>query len=204
MALVIPTSHALVSIEVRSDYDPDSWFTTFGVNGTDFLDSLEVMSVACSTAFELGFQGLLSNECIIVGAHIAYNGTGPDPIRVMVQRNNRGSSSSDKLPQNCAALLRKGTGRGGRSGRGRMFLPGILQESKVSQTGIIANDHLTAIQEGADEFFTQLESGVPGVGSGPLPMVLFHNEGAPGGDDPTDVSSLIVDPKISTQRRRLR
>ena len=77
-------------------------------------------------------------------------GGGPPPSRV--SRWRRGSGGAEKRPQNCAALIKKQTNRAGRSGRGRMFLPAVLDEAQVSQTGIISPLQLADLQPRSDTF----------------------------------------------------
>jgi len=66
---------------------------------------------------------------------------------------------------------------------------------------VIAGSTLSTLQTNVTDFFEYLASDSPGPAT---PMVLLHNAGAPGGTTPTEVTQLIVDGVISTQRRRLR
>lgn len=204
MAIVIPPGYGQAAIEMRSDYDPESWYTTFGVDLSAAAGDYEAAAVGAVTAFENAFQlGFLSNQVTIVGIDLRVGQDGPSPLYVRVNRGNKGTSAAEKLPQNCALLLHKGTGRPGRTGRGRMFLPGVLDEGQVSQVGILSGSQLSNCQDRANTFLSNLEDGSMGAVTA-TPMVLLHNSGVPGGTTPDPVSTLVVDNKISTQRRRLR
>lgn len=203
MSLVIPVGYGQASIEFLSDYDPDPWYTTFGVDLSETGGDYEGAATSCAQSFETAFQSLLSNEVVITACELRVGQDASGPLLVRVNRGNRGASTGDKLPQNCALLLRKNTARAGRTGRGRMYLPGILQENKVSQTGIIDPTEVATLEDAADDFRAFLAVGGLGIDY-PTPMVLLHNALVPGGTDPDPVTSLVPDNRIATQRRRLR
>jgi len=101
------------------------------------------------------------------------------------------------VPSNCAILVQKRTARGGRKGRGRAYFPPIYPtENSVNPNGDLFSTTLTAWQDAMNEFHTTLAA------SG-RPMVLLHSEEA-GAIAPDPVTSLVVAPKIATQRTRLR
>jgi hypothetical protein len=103
-----------------------------------------------------------------------------------------GGQAGDSAPPNVAYLVEKRTALGGRSGRGRMYLPGV-NEGRVNDNGTIVSASRTAIQTAIDAWFTALDNG--GVA-----MYILHNASS----DATIVTSLDVDPVAATQRRRLR
>lgn len=116
-----------------------------------------------------------------------------------------GSTASDKLPQNSALLISKRTNLGGRRGRGRMFVPGVLGEAAVGETGVITSGVVADLQDKADDFLDQCTTG--GLAALPVPLYLEHfpSTVSPGSEPPpTLVTSLVVDSLISTQRGRLR
>ena len=107
---------------------------------------------------------------------------------------SQGTASAAPLPSNCAVLVQKRTGVGGRQFRGRIFCPPFQSgESNISATG----DHGGTLAELQSEW-GQFLAAIVGEAYSP---VLFHTaEGVP----PTPITQLIVDGKIATQRRRLR
>lgn len=204
MTLVIPPGFAQAAVELRNDFDPESWFVTLGVDISDAAGDHVAAATNVAQSFEGAFQlGFLSNLVTVVGVDLRVGQDGGPPLYVRVNRGNKGNSSAEKLPQNCALLIRKGTARAGRTGRGRMYLPGVLDEGQVSQVGILSPTQATACQGRVDTFLANLADGF--LGANPLtPMVLLHNDGVPGGTTPDPVISLTIDTKIATQRRRLR
>jgi hypothetical protein len=106
-----------------------------------------------------------------------------------------GTSVVEVMPPNCAVLINKSTGAGGRRNRGRFFAPPYYPpESGVDANGVIAGAGITNLQGRWSDFNTRL------ISAGLLP-VLFHSE-AP--YTPTPVGAFNVQPTIATQRRRLR
>lgn len=203
MALVIPPGFGQASIEFLNDNDPEPWYTTFGVDLDAVGGDFEAAATGCAQAFENAWQNLLSNQVVITACELRVGQDGGPPLLVRVNRGNRGTSASEMLPQNCALLIRKQTARAGRTGRGRLFLPGVLRESQVSQVGIIPSGELATLQDSAELLRLNLQNGSLGEHA-EVPMVLLHNAGVPGGTTPDPVTTLVTDFKISTQRRRLR
>lgn len=104
-----------------------------------------------------------------------------------------GSRTSDPEPPNVAALVKKNTGLRGRKNRGRFYLPGVLSETDVQGNGFIDPGSYATLDSGIQGLFTFLESKS-------IPMVVLHS----GTGTPTPVSSLVLDPRVATQRKRLR
>lgn len=109
-----------------------------------------------------------------------------------------GAGAGSYPPANQAVMVEKRTTLRGPRGRGRMFIPSIVTESEVDSFGMIAQAQFDAIQADAATFLADLATA-------DVPMVLLHNsEGVSPPPAPTVVSSLLVDPQVATQRRRLR
>lgn len=106
-----------------------------------------------------------------------------------------GTLGFNVLPPNCAVLMNKNTGVGGRRNRGRAFLPPVNPiEGNVDAAGVIASSFLTGLQTRYTAAFASL------VAAGLKPQ-LFHQTGA---QTPTALTSWTLQSKIATQRRRLR
>lgn len=103
-----------------------------------------------------------------------------------------GGSAGAGSPSNCAYLLRKNSTLGGREGRGRMYLPGVI-ESTTGSDGAIDPGQRASIQDDVDAF-------VGALALAGLPMVILHSSATP----PTPVTTVEVQANIATQRRRLR
>lgn len=108
-----------------------------------------------------------------------------------------GQQGVNSVPPNTAVLVRKGTALGGREGRGRMYLPGLHQDID-NDNGIIVEPYFSQFQTFAAQFNT-----VCGINN--VTHYLLHSAPQLGGaPPPTVVATLIVQPLLATQRRRLR
>lgn len=106
-----------------------------------------------------------------------------------------GDNAVSGLPSNCALLIKKLTASGGRRNRGRFYFPAAyLPEATVSSNGDLDNTLVANYQARFDNFLTEL-SGAD------LPMVVWHELAPLTG---TVVTTLTVQSKIATQRRRMR
>lgn len=103
-----------------------------------------------------------------------------------------GGVSSPGASSQVAYLVRKNTGLGGRRGRGRMYLPGV-NEAAIGSDGVLDSTFLGELQDEVDEF-------VGSLSLASLPMVVLHDDATA----PTAVTTLVVQPVVATQRRRLR
>lgn len=133
-----------------------------------------------------------------IGADFRVGPGGVGPIHNIRQEVIGTGGSGKQLPQNCAVLVRKGTGKGGRKNRGRFFWPSI-PASEVDNNGLITPSTRTAIQTSMDDLLALYDAGGNDFFS--AGMRLLHATEA---DPPTEIVSLDVDARIATQRRRLR
>lgn len=107
-----------------------------------------------------------------------------------------GTRTGEAQPPNVAVLIRRNTARGGRRGRGRLYLPSAyLSEVDVQEGGVIASARRTELQTIA----TNIAVGAVGAGLG-VP-VLLHNDGVV---PPDEIESMVVQNLVATMRRRLR
>ena len=106
-----------------------------------------------------------------------------------------GSAAAGSCAPNTAVLARKVTALGGHAGRGRWYWPGIL-ETQVGSNGFLTPTTLSNYQDEFDGMHSFLSAS-------DFPPVLLHAEGSPI-TTPTVVTRWLVDPRVATQRRRLR
>lgn len=195
MGAIIPEGFAQVLQRMRLGGADRDYLVTYGVS----LESGASVAMANSlhSAFALNWDDVLSDSYTMPGC-IVREGTGSgDPI-TWESTNSAivGAITSGVFPPNTAVLVKKTTASGGRRNRGRMFIPAVISEAGVNNSGQIDPAFLAARQTIADDFLDDT-IGVTGVGN----MVILHSE-AP--STPTTVTSLIVDQTVATQRRRLR
>jgi hypothetical protein len=200
VTLSIPEGYAQIAIEHRGDGDPDPWYVTFGMdlNGSTAtpLEAVQaIIDVYGSTIRPELWSGLQ-----VSGAQCALGTSDPEPLRFFANNlgTQAGGLSGTFLPQNCALLVRKNTGVGGRRNQGRFFIPGMVSEGACNNVGQIEAGSLVAYQTAINSFLTTLNDESEG-----REMVILHND-PPTGLGPTAVTSLTVSNTISTQRRRLR
>lgn len=172
-----------------------------GFDATAFSGNLDTFATAIASAW-IGAYGLANilDSYVFLGVKL-YLGPG-DPFLVGEDiRSNQGTASGAPLTSNTTLLLKKTTGVAGVRYRGRMYSPALqVAETGVTGYGTIDATTRTNTQARYDLAFAAMQA-VTGVG----PYVLFH---APSEDSatppPTVISSLILEPVVATQRRRMR
>lgn len=156
--------------------------------------ALPVLALACRDLHQL----VASSKCQLDTIDVKFGpeATGPTysaPIGVP------GATGAEPCPPNVAMLVRKAMN--GVSGRfqGRMFYPGI-SEGNVASDGTIPTPALGPYQAAFDDFFQTMIDGGPIEGDIGQPYVFSSTPGLEG----RSVSSLDVQLRVATQRKRLR
>lgn len=158
----------------------------------DFLTDPDDVAESIADDFAATFMPQSVNTVSLVGARVVINDGGT--FREGLWSGSvAGSGAVDGASPQVAVLVRKLTGLAGREFRGRMYLPGP-SENAVTASGFLAATNLAAYQTAADNYLAALLSNAH-------PMILLHDNPATAVNT---VTSLSVDPKVATQRRRLR
>lgn len=191
MALLIPPGFAQASLRWSLTGDPEVMISTVGIGvngpGQTEADDLADAWIASWPAANMFSQYTFLGVVLRVGQD------GGPPIIVEAPRSQVGTATGNPLPQNCTVLVRKSTSTGGRSGRGRMYLPPYgLSESFVDSKGMIEPATVAVLQ-----------TAVSAALFGTVDPVLLHDEASPV-TAPSPLSAVTVDTRIATQRRRLR
>lgn len=194
MTLTIPPGFAQVAYEWTLSGDPEPMIVTLGADVSEFNGNFVNAAATYRDRFTSAFTSAgMSNEWTFRGVVMRVGQDVGPPVIVESRSSLNGSNAATHLPNNCTALVRKQTNRGGRTGRGRMFLPAwCLPEAQVDGRGMLHEDLLTALQANVDQWLEGLQT------------VLLHNDAAPGGVQPSPITNFIVDSQIATQRRRMR
>jgi hypothetical protein len=194
MALIIPPGYAQVthSWSITMDPEPMSCVLGLDLSGTGDLSTL---AAALASDFQnanaaggryapWSYRGVV----LRVGQDGGPPGIYEAPLSVL------GTANGPTPPNNCAMLVRKVTGAGGRANRGRLFLPCFnVDEASVDAGGNVTSAALTAYQA----FITDwLDTSV-------YNYVILHDSTSPE-ITPTPILNHVVQPKIATQRRRMR
>lgn len=212
MKTVIPAGFAEITTVLAPTLDPSP--ATFTI-GTDGITDVASLNLACASWVNAlsdpdGVLGMLCSDYTILRVEGRTDPEGSNLV-AEVPLGVVGLGGPETLPSNCALLIRKVTGLGGRRNRGRVFLPGCIGESQVSNTGLInPADAVAALEawEVTTDAYTALGND----------LYLFHNDEvrnpafpppstvlmANPDPDPTLITSWVLDPVIATQRRRMR
>jgi len=138
----------------------------------------------------------MDDSWVFNGARLVIGTSVPsEPITWEHASSTPGGNSGTSAPPNCAMLLRKHTERGGRKGRGRMYIPGVTADS-ITDAGTLGGATSTfelQLQDVLTDMFGALNSADP---------VLLHQDEADG--DPDVVTRWELDSMVATQRHRLR
>lgn len=134
---------------------------------------------------------MCATECSLISTMVKFgpDATGPSAVYTQVQAGGR---SGGAAAPNTAMLVRKQTAMGGREGRGRFYLPGPSEED-IDEGGLLSATLRDAASAALGVFFAALIAA-------DLPPYLLHDSGTP----PTAITTLSLDQRVATQRRRLR
>lgn len=199
---LIPPGYGQITIVIKRTGDLDPYNCTLGVKiktGTSPLAQLNKWVPLVKTPM----QGNLGASDTLDRIDLAYESAG-EIARVTVPVNGAGVlASTTMLPQNCAALIQKSSGQGGRAGRGRMYWP-ALGEGDVDSIGVLSSTAITRLLGITSAFDSALTSE-------PLTFesyVILHAAPTPEHPDtPPDPYVIIqwtVSALMATQRRRMR
>jgi len=103
-----------------------------------------------------------------------------------------GGQALEPLPPNVSVLVNKLNATGGKKNAGKIFWVGV-PEAATDGGGLLTPTWLGDLQDAMDIFLGAL-SGED------APMVILHNDST----TPTEVTSLSVQQRLATQKRRLR
>jgi hypothetical protein len=177
----------------------DEYNITYGISVPNGATDQEIANLQFSH-FAAAWADQFDTSITIQGVTCYFGHTPPDADTIAESQNTvrPGERDMSSLPANCSVLVKKVTGVGGRKNRGRNFFPFVIAEGDVTEVGVVGAARLANLQNAADIWLDQLDTG--GVGGLATPMYILHS----GNEIPTPVSNLVVDPIIATQRRRLR
>lgn len=197
MALIIPPGFYQVLVPMKHDRVTRPAAVTFGVREVEDEFPPDEMADQILLSFSASFAALLDSEVEVGPAIVTFDQGEQGRGSISGSNRFRGARNVSSVPSNTAVLFRKNTGRIGRPGRGRMFMPWYIQNTEVDEVGTLTNAALDARTTAGAGFLTSLNSRG-------LEMVILHDEDVPGTTTPSLVTSLVPDPVVGTQRRRLR
>lgn len=199
MARVIPTDFIDVWFGFRAQGDPETCYTALGYEvetGGDVQDSV-TLATSVVDVFQLNFKTAVATQWTMEDSFVVIGGATPPYFKFGIPGSEPGSGSTQSLPDNCAALFRKQAFLPGRQGKGRMYIPGLeLGAAEVNGTWITGHDETWSVA--MQDFLTDAIA-IEGI-VGPA---LFHDSASPV-TTPSPIIAIELQPKIATQRRRMR
>lgn len=202
MSILIPTGFAQVLLPFQHASLARAAVITYGLDvdaaGGDFITVADEQPVIFTNAW----TAELADDVTVGPATMRVGQDGGDPLAVLGTNTDTGSEGAAMLPPNVALLVKKLSSTGGRRGRGRLYIPWVTQEAAVDDVGVLDGGSLSARQDAAEDWLVDLQAGTTGTYS--TPMVILHDSSGAGPEPaPSVVTSLLVDPMVATQRRRL-
>lgn len=190
MPVIIPAGFMQVTFEFQGEIIPDGiGATVFGVD-IDVNPPGDVLA-DCAASWLAVFQGSLHNSVTFVRAVGITEATSHEALV-----DEDGEASGNPVPPNVALHVRKFTGFRGRRGIGHMYPPGLLYDDAVNPDGTLDPTVQAGRQDQYEEWLTTMEA----------TMVLLNRSegGSTPPATPREVTALLVDNRVSTQRGRLR
>lgn len=201
MSTPIPTGSAKVAHEFQCAGDQRTMAITYAVALNPGETDFTLLPKVLQELWLNKWSGLLSHEYTLTRTTATPGNDSPEYVTYEYSLPTNGSSSKDTSVPSVACLIRKITDQPGRRGRGRLYQPGVLPEDGTAASGVIASNFLPQLQAAATSWLNGLnaQSAFPAVG-----MQVLHSSTASGGSHPpATVTSLIVEPLVATQRRRI-
>lgn len=188
--MAIPAGYVRVTLPFVGDSVPTGAANVLCFSNVGDLDA-DAIQVAINSAAGTDPWGYSSNtmSCPTMLIKFGPDSTGPLESRACAIVGGSGDAAGYA---GASYLIRKATASGGRRGRGRIYIPAV-PEVRISVGGFIDELTVSGLQADTDTFFEQLSI------SG-LNLCVEHTDGT----TPALVTSLTVDGRAATQRRRQR
>lgn len=203
MALVIPEGYGVAKMRWRSQGDGEEMISTIGFQGDGSPDVNDLAQAIGTHWLECWPMTSMSSTYSFVGVDVAYGPEGSAEVGEW-NTNAAGGIAVATCPSNCALLISKLTGLGGKANKGRMYLPAAyLSEGEVDQNGFLSAAALAQTQGFCSNFFNVNLGATPIVGL--IGWVLLHSGDAQTPSNmPTPITALQPQTQIATQRQRMR
>jgi hypothetical protein len=192
--MIIPVDYSQANLKWVGGGVPLGAQTTFGLANDGDFPPADIAQKVLNAWDDCGVMDNISVQLSIASCLVK---NGPNEIgpAAEVAATIPGTSGSEPLPPNVSVLVAKNTAMGGRMGKGRLFLPG-LPEGSTPGGGVVAATPLAEVQGKMNALLTNLRDAN-------IPMVLLHSKVGVI-ELPLEVTSLTVQSRMATQRRRLR
>jgi hypothetical protein len=199
VARVIPVGFGEAAIEVNGPVGTGPFITTIGVSliGIATSDYLDLADNILS-AYQAVFQAPTSDQCTIDSCTLAVGLTGGTSGSVRSSGASvAGLNNGSMAPSSMAVIGQKASADLGRRGRGRSFLPCMLDRASVLENGQLTPTAVTDYGALWNDFVVALAT-LP-VGSAAAPVILHAD-----GSTPTPITGTSVSPLVGWIRKRIR
>lgn len=192
--MIIPDGFGQVNLMFTGIAVPTGAEVTFGLEYGVPFTAAEVADAVATAVDESDLLGVMTTAITLSNIHVK---SGPNLTGASADLSQAvtGAFGENAVPPNTSMIVRKLTSAGGRSGRGRLFLPG-LREDQVNGSGQWDSTLVEAVTGCWETIRTELDEAN-------LNTVLLHGADAPI-SIPTLITSFAADATAATQRQRLR
>jgi hypothetical protein len=191
-----PPGFADVSMRLNLSGFARSAYITYGVDPTS--TDPDAIATQCVLAWiGAGSMNSRLDSTVTMAEVIVRLGTdGGEDLLGSAVNASVGGLTGGAPPPNVAVLMHKRTARGGRRGRGRLFLPWFCSDNDTNEDGTLLPALVTAVQTAGAIWLADLATRN-------VPMHILHSPGQTAEGPPNEVTSLVVSNLVATQRRRL-
>lgn len=195
MAIIIPVGYGQASLIVGLSGALSDFVCTIGYlpAETDPAGNAEAIRSAWATTGGGFTANVMGSAYTFRGVSVTEMGLD-GPLVGASLIGQTGTGAPENPPPNCAVLVRKNTNRGGRKGRGRMYLPACcVPETNTNNRGVIDDGNMPGLT-------SRLQQSLTAMATGGCPAYLLHEDGSAG----DLITGLVPQALMATQRRRLR
>lgn len=192
---VIPQELARVALTFTGPAVPLGAATTMWLRKSEYAGGASDAAEDIATAYEESIAGVVDSQCVLTGIYVLWGLEALDALSATFAVNVPGDVVGDTAPPNTAYLADKVGAVGGRHGRGRSFWPGVPEDA-TQQGGVLTATYLGYWQDATAAYYDKLVAD-------DLVMALAWQT-SPGSYTAVDVLGYVGQPKVATQRRRLR
>lgn len=204
MALIVPPGFMHVTQPMRHSDQSDTYNVTYGVRWDSSLHTADEALSDVDGWFRQSWDQDMDSNITFLPATAIVGNDGPPLVAQSSVNASAASRSGSSPPASVATIITKRTAFGGRQWRGRVYMPGLVNTGEAGEVGSISTARLAVLQSAAEAWLAGLAA--PGGSLAITPMYLLHGTPQSGGDPPapTEVTSLLVQNIVGTQRRRIR
>lgn len=192
--MIIPDGFAQANFQFVGTGAPEGAEVTLGLDVQAYAGDPTDAALDCANAWNVSFATQQSSSITFTNVHVKF---GPGNTGASGDSPGGGACAGNAaaVPPQVSVIMNKATALGGRSGRGRMFIPG-LPEGLVNPAGVIDGTTIANWNAAAEDFVDALTTALLGP-------VLLHGPDSPL-TVPTPLTSITTSSKVGTQRDRLR